>query len=207
MVLSSSVFGAEIALGGALLAPFMSSRIARAELAAAPRLVQLASRALGAPDGSLGPIQDGNGLAEDVWLSGALFWTGAERRSRARSDDGTEDEDETRRRRVRHRRGEAVRRPRGQRWARPARREPASHGGADTGPTRWGWLSGLGACTAITLRMYAERKQWPLVGVEVDLSYLAPDRSTRWIDRTITLHGPLDDGQCAKLAEIAEKTP
>jgi uncharacterized OsmC-like protein len=35
----------------------------------------------------------------------------------------------------------------------------------------------------------------------------APNRSTRWIERTITLHGPLDDDRRAKLAEIAEKTP
>ena len=43
-------------------------------------------------------------------------------------------------------------------------------------------------------------------GVDVELSYLAPS-STRWIDRVITLRGPLDDDQRAKLVEIAEKTP
>lgn len=85
--------------------------------------------------------------------------------------------------------------------------EPAEHGGADTGPAPFGLLlSGLGACTAITLRMYAERQSWPLAGVDVELSYVVKDRNTKWIDRSITLRG-VDENQRAKLAEIAEKTP
>ena len=85
--------------------------------------------------------------------------------------------------------------------------EPVAQGGADTGPPPFGLLlSGLGACTAITLRMYAERQGWPLAGIDVTLSYVVKDRDTRWIDRLITLHG-LGDEQRAELAEIAEKTP
>ena len=85
--------------------------------------------------------------------------------------------------------------------------EPVGQGGAGTGPPPFGLLlSGLGACTAITLRMYAERKGWPLAGIDVELSYVVKDRDTRWIDRLITLHG-IDDEQRAELAEIAEKTP
>jgi putative redox protein len=84
--------------------------------------------------------------------------------------------------------------------------EPASVGGGDAGPSPFGLLlSSLGACTAITLRMYAERKKWPLAGIQVRLTYRWEGDAPR-IDRDLTLKG-LDTEQRARCAEIAEKTP
>ncbi|MEU4557141.1 OsmC family protein [Actinoplanes sp. NPDC023936] len=85
--------------------------------------------------------------------------------------------------------------------------EPVAHGGTDSGPAPFGLvLSGLGACTAITLRMYAERKNWPLTDVQVELRYVKADRDTGWIERSITVAG-VDEQQRERLAEVAEKTP
>ncbi|MDR3513319.1 MAG: OsmC family protein [Caulobacteraceae bacterium] len=80
-------------------------------------------------------------------------------------------------------------------------------GGKGAAPSPFGLvLSGLGACTAMTLRMYAERKGWPLSRVHVNLAYRV-DGDHRYIDRILTLDGALDDAQRARLADIAERTP
>jgi putative redox protein len=85
--------------------------------------------------------------------------------------------------------------------------EPASLGGADTGPTPNSLLlSSLGACTNITLRMYAKRKGWPLEAVGVLLSMTTGAEGTT-IDRQITLTGPLDDEQRERLLQIANACP
>jgi putative redox protein len=85
--------------------------------------------------------------------------------------------------------------------------EPAARGGKDAGPAPYDLLlASLAACTAMTLRMYAERKQWPLTGVSLDLRYMREGERS-WIDRRIVLKGDLDEAQRLRFAEIAERTP
>jgi putative redox protein len=85
--------------------------------------------------------------------------------------------------------------------------EPPALDGADAGPAPYELLcAALAACTSITLRMYAARKDWPLERIEVDVHYGKTDEAAR-IDRRLRLYGALDDDQRARLADIAERTP
>lgn len=83
--------------------------------------------------------------------------------------------------------------------------EPPALGGQGAGFAPYDLLlASLGACTAITLRMYADRKGWPMESLEVALRLHGIEEKR--IDRTLTIAG-LDDEQRARMADIAERTP
>ncbi|HEX6588995.1 MAG TPA: bifunctional alpha/beta hydrolase/OsmC family protein [Longimicrobiales bacterium] len=100
--------------------------------------------------------------------------------------------------------------------------EPIQAGGSDEGPTPYDLLvAGLGACTGMTLRMYADHKGWPLDEVVVHLRHskihvadLVEDARSQQatakidqIERDIEVFGDLDDTQRARLLEIANRCP
>lgn len=97
--------------------------------------------------------------------------------------------------------------------------EPVTVGGDDLGPDPYQMLTAaLGACTAMTLRMYANHKQWPLKKASVTLTHAkihaqdCAECDTRSgqidrIERRIHIEGDLDDAQRARLMEIADKCP
>jgi putative redox protein len=87
--------------------------------------------------------------------------------------------------------------------------EPQNRGGSDIGPSPTELLLGsLGACTSITLRMYAGRKDWELGKITVGLRYTAAaDDRKAHIERRLSFAKPLTDEQSLGLLEIAGKTP
>jgi uncharacterized OsmC-like protein/alpha-beta hydrolase superfamily lysophospholipase len=97
--------------------------------------------------------------------------------------------------------------------------EPLAAGGSNLGPNPYDFLlAGLGACTSMTLRLYADHKKWPLEKVTVRLSHEkihaedCADCETKEgkidrIERQIEIAGPLDAAHRQRLLEIAEKCP
>ena len=97
--------------------------------------------------------------------------------------------------------------------------EPKELGGTDAGPTPYALLLGaLGACTSMTVKLYAQRNEWPLEGVEVLLRHQRVhardcaecEQTGSYLDHVemeLVLAGPLTEEQVARLSDIADKCP
>lgn len=97
--------------------------------------------------------------------------------------------------------------------------EPRTVGGTDSGPSPYELLlASLGTCVAMTIRMYADRKGWPLTGASVSLSQdriqaedcrdcESPGGPVLRITKRLELRGDLDDEQRSRLMEIADRCP
>jgi Predicted redox protein, regulator of disulfide bond formation len=97
--------------------------------------------------------------------------------------------------------------------------EPTAYGGQNAGPGPYDYLlAGLGACTSMTVGLFARRKRWPLENITVSLKHsrihardcedcLTKDGMLDRIDAEVELTGPLTDEQRAKLMEVAAKCP
>ncbi len=86
--------------------------------------------------------------------------------------------------------------------------EPVALGGQGQGPAPFDlYLASLSACTAITLRMYAERKGWDLGEFTAELRAEMDDDGHLHVHRTLHASGPLDDAQWQRLLEVVANTP
>jgi putative redox protein len=97
--------------------------------------------------------------------------------------------------------------------------EPIDVGGTERGPTPYEFLlAALGSCTVMTLRIYADRKGWPLEGAVVHLrsthshekdceECATTEVDIGRIERRLEFEGPLSEEQRTRLAEIADRCP
>lgn len=97
--------------------------------------------------------------------------------------------------------------------------EPVSYGGTNKGPSPYDYLqAALGACTGMTVQMYASRKKWPLESVVVRLHHEKihardcvdcdnPNHRIDHFERELEIHGELSEDQRQRLLEISEKCP